>query len=98
MVKTLSERGGTGKLRSHGKERVHKVVPSAGKDAVTYRIESKNVEYSQKRILHRNMLLNCDHLLNQFSWDLDNDKTTSERNSSFTAENQRSKVRTSQQN
>ena len=71
LVRNLSERGGTGKLRNHWEEKVHKVVSAVGKDKVAYKVIPENVDNPKERIIHRNMLLNCDHLLDHFNWNID---------------------------
>ena len=68
LVRNLSEKRGTGKLRNHWKEKIHKIVPVIGDDSVTYKVVPENVMKSKDWIVHRNMLLNCDNLLDHFSW------------------------------
>ena len=77
---------------------VHKVVPSVGGDAVTCSIVQENVEKPKERILPGKMLLNFDHLLDHFNWDLDNKKTNKQpaSNLTFTAKKLKSKVKTKQ--
>ena len=43
LVRNLSERGGTGKLRNHWEEKIHKIVSAIGNDSVTYKIVPENV-------------------------------------------------------
>ena len=46
-----------------------------GDPVVTYKIVPENLDKAKEGIVHRNMLLNCDKLLEKFRWDLnDNDK------------------------
>ena len=85
LVRNLSERGGTGKLRNHWEEKIHKLVLVIGDDSVTYKIVPENVMKQNDWIVHRNMLLNCDDLLDNFSWNLcetkavENTKATNDR-------------------
>ena len=67
LVRNLSERGGTGKLRNHWEEKIHKIVSAIGDNSVTYKIVPVNVMKPKDWIVHRNILLNCDDLLNNFS-------------------------------
>ena len=70
LVRNLSEGGGTGKLRNHWEEKIHKIVSAIGDDSVTYKIVHENVRKSKDWIVHRNLLLNCDDLLDNFIWNL----------------------------
>ena len=56
LVKNLSVRGGTGKLRGYCEDDIAVVVESCGDDAVVYKIRSGNVLKGKVRTLHRNML------------------------------------------
>ena len=82
LVRNLSERGGTGNLRNHSKEKILKIVLAIGDDSVTYKIVPENVMKPNNWIVQRDMLLNCDDLLDHFSWNLgetkaiENTKTT----------------------
>ena len=42
-----------------------------GDPAVTYKIIPENIDKTEERTVHRNMLLNYDNLLDKFKWDLD---------------------------
>ena len=75
LVRNLSERGGTGKLRNHSKEKILKIVLAIGDDSVTYKIMPENVMKPNNWIVQRDMLLNCDYLLDHFSWNLGETKT-----------------------
>ena len=70
LVKNLSERGGTGKLRNPCEKKIHKIVSATGDDTGTYKIVLDHVMKLKDQIVHRNMLLNCDDLLDNFSWNL----------------------------
>ena len=71
LVKNLSQRGGTGKLRSYWEDQIYRVVSPIGDEAVVYKIKPENADSKQERILHRNMLLSCDVLLDNFDWSID---------------------------
>ena len=60
LVRNLSERGGTGKLRSFWENEVHVVVGKRD-DMPVYEVKKENGEGSS-RVLHRNLLLPCSHL------------------------------------
>ena len=85
LVRNLSERGRTGKLKNHWEEKMHKIVSAIGDDSVTYKTVTENFMKPKDRIVHRNMLLNCDDLLDNFSWNLgetkaiENTKTTNDK-------------------
>lgn len=61
LVRNLTPRGGTGKLRSHWEETIHKVVRRVNKDAPFYKVVPEQGKGRDSRILHRNLLLPCDH-------------------------------------
>lgn len=62
LVRNLTPRGGTGKLRNHWEDCVHKVIRQVGKDMPIYEVISEQGKARGRRILHRNLLLPCDHL------------------------------------
>ena len=70
LVRNMSERGGTGKLRSFWEEKVHTVLESFGEKPVLYKVQAENDSNGRTRNLHRNMLMLCDDLLDNFNWDL----------------------------
>ena len=59
LVRNMSERGGTGKLRSYWEEHVHVVISKKNDNIPVYTVER---ESGKPRVLHRNLLLPCDHL------------------------------------
>ena len=62
LVRNLSERGGTGKLRSYWENDVYIVVSKKNEVPVyTVRKEKDKVE-GKTRVVHRNLLFPCDHL------------------------------------
>ena len=70
LVRNLSPRGGTGKMRSHWEEEVAIVVSALGDDCVVYQIRPEKQPNGKIRVLHRNMLMPCNALLDNFNWPL----------------------------
>ncbi|KAJ8012413.1 hypothetical protein DPEC_G00042490 [Dallia pectoralis] len=61
LVRNLTPRGGTGKLRNHWEENIHVGIRQFGKDIPVYEVKSEQGG-GRSRTLHRNLLLPCDHL------------------------------------
>ena len=61
LVRNLSERDGPGKPRSHLEDRIHVVVSRKGEDSPVYEVKPET-GHGGIRILHRNLLLPCNHL------------------------------------
>ena len=57
----MSERGGTGKLRSHWENEVHVVVGKKDENIPVYTVKAENGK-GKERVLHINLLLSCEHL------------------------------------
>ena len=63
LVRNVSERGGTGKLRSYWEDEIYVVVDKKNPDIPVYTVEPESKRRKKKaRVLHRNLLLPCDHL------------------------------------
>ena len=63
LVRNVSERGGTGKLRSFWEDDIYVVVGKKNPDIPVYTVETESKRAKKKvRVLHRNLLLPCDHL------------------------------------
>ena len=89
LVRNMSERGGTGKLRSFWEDKVYIVLETYGENPVLYRVQAENDPNGRTRNLHRNMLQPCYDLLDNFNWNLTkNDKRKAE----STVENKTQKV------
>uniref|UniRef100_A0A8C5WDF6 Gypsy retrotransposon integrase-like protein 1 n=1 Tax=Leptobrachium leishanense TaxID=445787 RepID=A0A8C5WDF6_9ANUR len=61
LVRNLTERGGPGKIRSYWEDKVHVVVQRKSKESPVYEIKPENGE-GRNRVIHRNLLMPCDHL------------------------------------
>ena len=61
LVRNLTPRGGTGKLRNHWEDSVHVVLRQMGEGIPVYEVKPEQGR-GRSRVLHRNLLLPCDHL------------------------------------
>ncbi len=61
LVKNLTPRGGTGKLRNYWEDEVHVITRQVADDAPVYEVKPEQSK-GRSRVLHRNLLLPCDHL------------------------------------
>ncbi|KAL6485753.1 hypothetical protein MHYP_G00051450 [Metynnis hypsauchen] len=61
LIRNLTPRGGTGKLRSYWEEGVHVVIRQVGKDVPIYEVKPEQSR-GRSRVLHRNLLMPCEHL------------------------------------
>ncbi|XP_052008777.1 uncharacterized protein LOC127661875 [Xyrauchen texanus] len=61
LIRNMTPRGGTGKLRNHWEDTIHTVVRQVGEDVPIYELRPEHGK-GKTRILHRNLLLPCDHL------------------------------------
>ena len=62
LVRNMTSRGETGKLRNHWEDHIHKVIHQVGKDMHIYEVIPEQGKARGRRMLHRNLLLPCDHL------------------------------------
>ena len=62
LVRNMTPRGGTGKLRNHWEDAIHEVIRQVGKDMPIYEVRPEQGKGRGSRILHRNLLLPCDNL------------------------------------
>ena len=77
LVRNFSESGGTGKIRPYWQPEIQRVIEGMGDLPVTYKIQPEQNPKAKVRILHRNHLLLCDNLLDNFNWNIkiDHEKT-----------------------
>lgn len=61
LVKNLTPRGGPGKLRNFWEENIHVVVRQMGGELPVYEVKPEKGK-GRSRVLHRNLLMPCDHL------------------------------------
>lgn len=61
LVRNLTPRGGTGKLCNHWEETIHTVVRQVKENLPIFEVKPE-LGKGRSRILHRNLLLSCDHL------------------------------------
>ncbi|KAI4885982.1 hypothetical protein NFI96_028798, partial [Prochilodus magdalenae] len=64
LVRNLTPRGGTGKLRNHWEDMIYVIRGRKGPDSPVYVVEPLQ-GVGRKRILHRNLLLPCPYLLQE---------------------------------
>ena len=80
LIRNTSERGGTGKMRSFWEEKVHVVVENINNENTTYKVTTERGTDGRIRVLHKNMLLPCDNLLDNFSWNINTQPTHRKQN------------------
>lgn len=61
LLRNLTPRGGTGKLRNHWEDSVHVVLRQMGEGIPVYEVKPEQGK-GRSRVLHQNLLLLCDHL------------------------------------
>ena len=61
LIKNLTPRGGPGKLRNYWEDTIHTVVRQMGSDLPIYEVRPEQGK-GRSRVLHRNLLMPCDHL------------------------------------
>lgn len=61
LIKNLTPRGGPGKLRDYWENTVHTVVKQMGSNLPIYEVRPERGK-GRSRVLHRNLLMSCDHL------------------------------------
>ena len=68
LIRNLSKRGGTEKMRSFWEDKGHVIIENLNSENITYKVQPENVLNGKIRTLHRNMLLSCDNLLDNYDW------------------------------
>jgi len=63
LVRNLTERGGTGKMRSFWEQKVYKITKKKNLEGLVYAVVEENNPAGRERVLHRNNILCC----NEFS-------------------------------
>ena len=57
-------------MRSYWEEQIYIIVCSIGNDPVVYKIRPEHDSKGKTRIVHRNILMQCDNLLDDFDWNI----------------------------
>ena len=70
LIRNLSERGGTGKMRSFWEDKVHVIIDNFKSENITYKVQPENDLNGKIGTLHRNMLLSRDNLLDNYDWSI----------------------------
>ena len=70
LIRNLSERGGTCKMRTYWEVQIYIIVSSIANDPNIYKIILEHNPKGKIRTVHRNMLMHCDSLLDNFDWNI----------------------------
>lgn len=70
FIPNLSQLGGPGKFRNYLEQLVHVIVSSEGENPDVHKVISEHDRKGKLRILHRTMLMDCDHLLENYKWQI----------------------------
>ena len=57
LVRNISQRGGTGKMRDFWEDQVHVIVSRIGDNGVVYKVKQEDEGNSEIRVLHKNMIM-----------------------------------------
>ena len=68
IIQNLSELSGTAKMRNHWEEKICYI--DTRKDSAVFKVQCENENCGKTKILHRNMLMPCDNLLDNFDWNI----------------------------
>ena len=66
----MSQRKGTGKMRNFWEEKVHIIVSRIGDNRVVYKVKQEDEGNNKIRVLHRNMIMKIDGMLDNFDWNM----------------------------
>ena len=64
----MSQRGGTGKTRDFWEKKVQVIVARICDNRVVYKVKQEDEDNSKIRVLHRNMIMKIDDILDNFDW------------------------------
>ena len=68
LVRIISQREGTGKIRDFWEEKVHLIVSGIGDNGVVYKVKQEDEGDIKIRSLHRNMIMKINDILDNFDW------------------------------
>jgi len=74
LVRNLTQRGGTGKLRSFWEEKVYLVLEQKDQVGLVYAVREEENQKGKIRVLHRNNILSCNEFPSPNSVNLRNDQ------------------------
>ena len=57
-------------MRSFWEDKVHVIIENLNSENITYKVQPENDLNGKIRTLHRNMLLSCDNLLDNYDWSI----------------------------
>ena len=75
LIRNMSKRGGTGKMQSFWDEKVHVLVEKINNENITYKVKPERDTNGRIRVLHRNMLLPWNNILENFNWSIKTELT-----------------------
>ena len=80
LIRNMSERGGTGKMRPFWEGKIYVVVENINNENITYKIKPERDTDGRIQVLHRNIPLPCDNLLDSFNWNIKTQPTHKKQN------------------
>ena len=80
LIRNMSKRGGTGKMQSFWDEKVHVLVEKINNENITYKVKPERDTNGRIRVLHRNMLLPWNNILENFNWSIKTELTHKKQN------------------
>ena len=70
LVRNMSQCRGTDKMTDFLEEKVHIIVSRIGDDGIVYKIKQAGECNSKFKVLHRNMIMKIDDMLDNFDWNI----------------------------
>ena len=70
LVRNMSPRGGAGKMRDFWEEKVNVIVSRIGVNGIVYKVKQEDEGNSRVRVLHRNIIIKIDDMLDNFDWNV----------------------------